>query len=118
MALDDRREVPAKHKEGEEQTNQDNNLDYCVCHFVRPHEANIYEEFELLLPFLQTLLRGKVSSNFRFSFALKGDLLKTFTFINVCKINLRSCPDSTLRYVVLPFFLTIFFYFLRLCFYV
>lgn len=32
----DRRELPTERKEFEEQTNDDNNLDNCVHHLVRP----------------------------------------------------------------------------------
>lgn len=36
MMLNDRQELPTEHKEREEQTNSDNNLDNCAHHLVRP----------------------------------------------------------------------------------
>lgn len=36
MRLNDRRELPTEHTEGGEQTNDDNNLDNCAHHLVRP----------------------------------------------------------------------------------
>ena len=36
MTLNDRQALPTEHKGREEQTNDDNNLDNCVHHLVRP----------------------------------------------------------------------------------
>lgn len=74
MTHDDGQELPTKHKERGKQTNQDNNLDNWVCHFVGPHVGSICEEFGLSFPFVQLLLREKVGSNFRLLFAQKVEV--------------------------------------------
>lgn len=64
MTLNDRRELPSEHKEREEQTNDDKNLDNCVHYFVRAHVMTYWIKvtvFGPLLPFLHPLSKERKS---------------------------------------------------------